>query len=254
MANLRYIRPNRLRQEAKRQRLFLLAVGVPLTIASAWIHLLVFAIGAVTLAVLWDRQNRRLRGADGEERALGLLQAFPGSLAYLPDTYVVFNQVRVPYSRRHRELDLVVVGPNGIFVIEVKHYRGEVTGAESDRTWRQGQLVHDGDNICGRSLRNPVLQVQHAVRALRRYLGSHGITTWVEGMVVMTHPDCRLLVTTTGTPVLTLPQLAAHVLTYRPKWAPRNLDLAIREIEHLLEAEGGRPRPAGDAFGFTDTA
>jgi len=254
MADFRYIRPNRLRQEAKRRRALLLAVGLPLTIAGAGIHLLVLGIGAVLLAVLWDRQNRRLRGADGEERALGLLQAFPGSLAYLPNTYVVFNQVHVPYGRRHRELDLVVVGPNGIFVVEVKHYRGEVTGAESDRTWRQGQLAHDGDNIYGRSLRNPVLQVQHAVRALRQYLGSHGIKTWVEGVVVMTHPDCRLAVTTTGTPVLTLSQLAAYILTYRPKWTPRKLDLAIREIVPLLEAEGGAPRLSGDAFRLTDTA
>jgi hypothetical protein len=254
MADLRYIRPNRLRQEAKRRRAFLLVIGLPLTIVGAWIHFLVIGIGAVALAVLWDRQYRRLSGAEGEDRALGLPHALPGSLAYLPDTYIAFNQVLVPYGKRHRELDLVVVGPNGIFIIEVKHYRGEITGAETDLTWRQRQRTHDRANIDVRELRNPVIQVKHGARALRRYLAAHDIKTWVQGAVVMTHPDCRLEVSATGTPVLTLPQLAGYILTYRPRWAPRQLDFAVRAIEHLLEAERGTPRLSGDASHLTDTA
>ena len=81
----------------------------------------------------------------------------------------------VPYGKRHRELDLVVVGPNGIFVIEVKHYHGEITGAEMDRTWHQRPRTDGTVNIDVRKLRNPVIQVQHAVRALRRYLAKRNI-------------------------------------------------------------------------------
>lgn len=254
MADLRYIRPNRLRQEAKRRRVRLLVIGLPITVAGACIHLLVLGIGAVALAVLWDRQNRRLKGAEGEERALGLPYPLPGSLACLPETYIAFNQVLVPYGKRHRELDLIVVGPNGIFVIEVKHYRGEITGAETDRTWRQRQRGNSSADTDVRALRNPVIQVKHGARALRRYLAAHDIKTWVQGAVVMTHPDCRLEVSATGTPVLTLPQLAGYILTYRPRWTPRQLDFAVRAIEHLLEAERGTPRLSGDASHLTDTA
>lgn len=245
MADLRYIRPNRLRQEATRRRVLLLVIGLPLAIAGAWIHLLLLAIGAAALGVLWDRQNRRLRGAEGEERALGLPHALPVSLACLPNTYTAFNQVLVPYGKRHRELDLTVVGPNGIFVIEVKHYRGEINGTETDRTWRQSQFAHDGDDICERNVRNPIVQVGHAVRALRRYLAGRDIKTWVQGAVVMTHPDCRLDVGTMNTPVLTLPQLAGYILTYRPRWTPRRLDLAVRAIEQLVQGEG-RDQPPSD--------
>jgi hypothetical protein len=237
MTDLTHIRPNRLRDEATRRRVLLLVIGLPITVAGAWIHFLVLGIGAVALAVLWDRQNRRLSGAEGEERALGLPHALPGSLAYLPITYTAFNQVLVPYGKRYRELDLVVVGPNGIFVIEVKHYRGEITGTETDRTWRQCPCTYDSTNIDARELRNPVIQVMHGVRALRRYLAAHDIKTWVQGAVVMTHPNCRLDVGTTGTPVLTLPQLAGYILTYRPRWAPRKLNHSIRQIEQLLKAE-----------------
>jgi len=247
MADLRYIRPNRLRQEAKRRRVMLLVIGLPITVAGAWIHFLVLGIGAVALAVLWDRQNRRLSGAEGEERALGVPHALPGSLAHLPNTYIAFNQVLVPYGRRHRELDLIVVGLNGIFVIEVKHYRGEITGAKSDRTWRQRERADDSGNAYERELRNPVIQVQHAVRALRRYLAARDIKTWVQGAVVMTHPECLFDMGTTATPVLTLPQLAGYILTYRPRWAPRKLDLAMRGIEQLLEAERCTQSPSGDA-------
>lgn len=113
MADLRYIRPNRLRLEAKRRRALLLVIGLPVTVAGAWIHFLILGVGAVALAVLWDRQNRRLSGAEGEERALGLPYTLAGSLVYLPDTYIAFNQILVPYGKHYRELDLIVVGPKG---------------------------------------------------------------------------------------------------------------------------------------------
>ena len=66
MADLSYIRPNRLRQEAKRRRM-LLIIGLPITIGGTWIHLLIIGIGTVILAVLWDHPNRRPSGANGEE-------------------------------------------------------------------------------------------------------------------------------------------------------------------------------------------
>ena len=44
------------------------------------------------------------------------------SLDTLPQDYFVFNDVNLPKSQGN--IDHVVVGPNGIFVIETKNYRG----------------------------------------------------------------------------------------------------------------------------------
>jgi hypothetical protein len=57
-----------------------------------------------------------LAGAAGEDLALA-------HLSRLPDEYTVFNQICLPDSRSrtgYREADFVVVGPNGVFIIENK--------------------------------------------------------------------------------------------------------------------------------------
>ena len=61
-----------------------------------------------------------LAGAAGEDQALTYLSR-------LSDEYTVFNQICLPDSKSstgYREADFVVVGPNGVFIIENKDYRG----------------------------------------------------------------------------------------------------------------------------------
>jgi len=58
----------------------------------------------------------KLAGAAGEDRALAALSG-------LPAEYTLFNQIRLPDERSRtgfREADFVVVGNNGVFIIENK--------------------------------------------------------------------------------------------------------------------------------------
>jgi Nuclease-related domain len=68
-------------------------------------------------AALWER------GAAGEE-------ATAAALAQLPtDTWTVFNDVKWP-GRRYANVDHIVVGPPGVFVIDSKNWSGRVTVAD----------------------------------------------------------------------------------------------------------------------------
>ena len=75
-----------------------------------------------------ERERARLRKGTLGEAAVGLI------LEGLPDSYTVFNDT----GRRGGNIDHVVIGPTGIFVIDTKNWRGAVTPDG------QGELLCNG--------------------------------------------------------------------------------------------------------------
>lgn len=239
MANLRYVQLNRLRREVDIYHRRLLTLAVPILALMAWIQPMLFGLGFLALMLLWSRQNHRLCGAEGEDWALGIPSALPGSLSTLPDDYTVFNQVIVPNSKSFRELDFVVVGPNGIFAMEVKHHRGEISEEETDLNWCQRKRSRAG-NTYEQGLRNPVGQLKGAIHALKQYLKAQDIHPWIQGVVVFTHPECTLSLGEMSVPVLRLESLAAFIRDYRGNESQTRMGTVIRVLKGTREE---RPKP-----------
>ncbi len=112
-----------------------------------WMSGLPVVMTAVILWFLFMVVDRRLNKF--EKRRISFLKGAVGEmvvahqLANLPDDYVVINDVATP----HGNLDHVVVGPTGVYVIETKNWRGLITG--------DGQ----GDILCnGKSPDKPVVK------------------------------------------------------------------------------------------------
>lgn len=251
MADLRYVQPNRLRREVNMYHRRLLTMAAPILAVMAWIHPFVVVFGVAGVAALWSLQNRRLHGAVGEDRALGVPRALPGSLATLPAEYVVFNQVIVPNGKSCRELDFVVVGPRGIFAIEVKHHRGTISGRETDLSWRQRKRSRAG-NYYEQELRNPVGQIKGAIHVLKRYLRDQGINLWIEGIVVFTHPECTLSLGEMPMPVLRLEKLAPWILDHRSARPPIQAEAMIKAIQRLREGRRSPPSPKHISYFMRD--
>ena len=74
-------------------------------------------------ATLWER------GAEGEEATANALAGLPSG------TWTVFHDMKWP-GRRYANVDHVVVGPPGVFVIDSKNWSGQV--AVKDGVLRQG--------------------------------------------------------------------------------------------------------------------
>lgn len=68
------------------------------------------------------------RGADGEEGTAARLAALPN------DQFTVFHDVRWP-RRRYANFDHVVVGPDGVFVIDSKNWSGRIKVDETATTF-----------------------------------------------------------------------------------------------------------------------
>lgn len=236
MATL-HIRPNHLRQSATSHRRILFS-GLLTAALAILIHPFLAFLVAVAILVFHQANTSsaetQRHGATGEDRALGIPVVTPGALITLPDSYTVFNQLIVPLDRGSCEIDFLVVGPNGVFVIEVKHHRGIITGKEHDDAWIQIKPSRMG-RVYASPMRNPASQVKRAIRGLKRYLALHGITIWIEGVVVLSHPDCVPDLGPLSVPVLKLPALADHLRGARATGVLK-LDKTKEIIQALWEA------------------
>ena len=122
--------------------------------AGAGAAMLLLALG-LGVYVAWSRRRLEhfLKGARGEETAAR-------ALVFLPAGFEVFHGVRLPGGAAGTvELDHVVVGPGGLFVIETKNWSGRITAAG-------GKILCDGREPD----RPPLEQVRQAAAALRRTL------------------------------------------------------------------------------------
>jgi hypothetical protein len=95
---------------------------------SLWSYLLAFIAFAVAVPAyklfekLFDKQIRTARleevGADGEREFLKFLKD-------LPDTYTVISDL--DFADSYGNIDHLIIGPTGVFAIDVKSWRGTVT-------------------------------------------------------------------------------------------------------------------------------
>lgn len=179
---------------------------------------------------LKQRLSRYLSGAIGEERVLGLHQAQPGSLIELPDCYTVFNQVVIQYGKAIREMDYIVIGPNGIFIIEVKNNKGTITGSESDETWEQS---FDDPVSTTRRIRNPVKQVKSTLYVFKQFLKEQGVSPWLNPIVIYSHPSCTLVNDDCSIPVLRLSELTNYILTFRAEQNTYHIENTFKLLVRL---------------------
>ena len=189
MANIEYVTENRLTAEVwqTRARVALIGGGIALLLTlivpGLW---WVFLLAAVWLVFQFGA--RKVAGAQGEDQTLATLRR-------LPDDHTLFNQLDIPSEHAPRgaiEADLVVVGPNGLWVIETKHHHGTIFGTDSDPTWRIEKVGRRGGEY-ETTLRNPIRQVKGQVMALKAYLAQQGIQrVWIDAVVVFSHAEASL--------------------------------------------------------------
>lgn len=132
------------------------------------------------MAPMKDESFGGLRsGVEGERYALSLARQ-------LSRACHVFVNKYIPYDGRWSETDLILVGPGGVAIVEVKNWSGVVEGDVGDE-----QISRSN----GRTHYNPVRQVGTHVYRLKHYLQSKGVNVWVVPCVVFVHPKVRLNIT-----------------------------------------------------------
>jgi Nuclease-related domain len=131
------------------------------------------------------REERIRAGIAGEEQVATEF----GRL--LDDTWTLLRG----YRNRRGEIDHLLLGPRGLFAIEVKHLNATVH-VDGDR-WRADKYDRYGNLVEQRVIadrlgRSPSAQLNEPADDLERFLGGRGQPVGVQRLVILTHPRSRL--------------------------------------------------------------
>lgn len=185
-----------LEQRRSRRRHLMLVVPVSVLIvaaAASWsAPLAAMLAGIAAIAVFFvalpgssSVDAGHLAGVEGEAAVLERLKN-------LPDDYVVLNRVKLPdetLTNGRRELDFIVAGPTGLWVVEVKNTPGHVRVEPGQKHWPLARRAGCGSRPSWNAMPNPVPQARSQVEALERWLLKNGIEARARGMIVMAHPE-----------------------------------------------------------------
>jgi len=83
------------------------------------------------------------------------------------------------------EIDLILIHETGIYVFEIKHYKGTIYGNNTGTIWTQYFRTSKNNTF-----KNPILQNEYHINALKKIFTDIPI----KSIVVFTNPNCNLKV------------------------------------------------------------
>lgn len=128
--------------------------------------------------------NKRTSGLEGEKATLDLLRK-------LPDSYTIISDLNIVVGNKSSQLDSVVVGPNGVFVVETKNVKGSVVGNSDEYELTINKIGRRGGEYSN-TMYNPLKQVNTHVGRLAALLKQQNIRAWVQGSVYFSNPETQV--------------------------------------------------------------
>jgi hypothetical protein len=174
-----------------------------------------------------ERDAQEVMGLSGE-RHVGQVLAHE-----LPEDYVLINGLALP--RGAGDIDHLVVGPTGVFLLETKTMAGTIV-CEPNGTWRRTRVGRAGTPYAA-YIGDPAAQVLRNIHAVRECLrlrlpGHFGRRSlWIEGLVVFPHPRTELATQHSRVPAIRLEHATPLICTHNPKRA-----LDADEVEAVVDA------------------
>lgn len=163
----------------------------------------------------WDK------GAKGEELVAEYLENLGGS-------YKIFNDLK--FKDFDGNIDHLIIGKNGIFIIETKYFTGEVF-CEKD-TWTKeirGEL---------RYIRSPSIQVKRNAVKLKELIQTKTSVKnlWIQGIVVISNENCHVEIKEPTVPILRPNQIKDLINSQKTNLTKKELNEIIKLIENHIEA------------------
>ncbi len=160
------------------------SVFVPLTVCFGFVQMIVIIVCLDSGVSKYVNTDILVSGIHGERIAAKVLAA-------LPDSYTVFQNVIVTYGDKESEIDNIVVGKSGVFIIEVKNHNSHIVGDINETYWTQHKVGRGGTPYTNQ-MYNPVRQVGTHIYCLANYLRQNGVNIYIEGMVYFVNQTCLL--------------------------------------------------------------
>ena len=159
-------------------------------------------------------------GIQGEE-------VITSTLTSLPDDYMIFNNVALNYNGQLTEIDCIVLSCYGIWVVEVKSYKGVIHGLAANDMWSRIKTSKSGKEYDS-EIKNPLKQVDRQVQILSNVLYRKGIRTTAQGYVVF--PVAENVNVDSDKVFLNSSQLKREILSYNQVVLPKDRVETIRDV------------------------
>lgn len=142
---------------------------------------LIFIIPILFLIPKTRKQISILRsGAEGEKNTLQIL-------SLLPKGYYIICDVTLCVKHKTAQLDYIIIGPSGVFVIEAKNHSGVIHGNSSSPYLNKNK---HGEEI---EFYNPAFQVATHIRLVDELLRDNGCKSIdLEGAVFFANPNAKV--------------------------------------------------------------
>jgi hypothetical protein len=179
---------------------------------------IIWAVSRWNLGFADQAEQYRL-GRWGEEDVVDQLRLL------LDGRWTLFRNLEWP-NRKWGDVDLVLVGPGGVWAFEVKAYSGQIRNI-GDRWEKKGRWGWR------RLTKHPGQQASRNAARLKEYLRDQGIDVgWVQAAVIWASEEGTLTVSDPATPVWTLEELPDHV---EEIWQNRNLsEETVQKVVEVL--------------------
>jgi hypothetical protein len=143
------------------------------------LSIIILLIGAGLLFYGYNNGKSWNKGIKGESIVAEYLNQ-------LPKDYFIFNDVKFPGS--YGNLDHVVIGPNGIYVIETKNYEGFFIVKDKEWFYKSVKTIK-------KAYSQPGKQVMANAMSLRQFLIDNGVNmdgVWVNSIVTLLNNNFKI--------------------------------------------------------------
>ncbi len=203
---------------------FVLAIGILLIAGAvmAWLLNLLLDLGFRRL----DKEIESYRkGQEGEERVVEAMRQS------LDGRWTLLRNLVIP-GRKPTDIDAVLVGPSGIWVLEIKTFTGQYRNFGEHwevRTKRGWKLLR----------RSPSRQAKNNAARLAHFLQAAGIRQWVEPVVVWANPESTLAVENPAVAVWSLDHLPEELgnLWREQRLSEEKRDLIVEKLAALCRPQ-----------------
>jgi xanthosine utilization system XapX-like protein len=189
-------------------------------------NLLIIILSLIAMQIAWTTNKKSQRAIEAPKKGISGEDAVIEVLKRLDDTYYLINDIILKQSQSHGNIDHLLLGPNGIFVIETKNYNGTIKCNGDDWTRIYPTKSYQTSSPSRQAKRNAVI--------LRNFLRDRtdAIRKWpnlfINGIVVFTGYKVNLKLDNPTVDVLKIDELVDYILNTKS-----NIQFADEDIGSL---------------------
>lgn len=166
-------------------------------------------------------------GLEGEKEVLQTLRK-------LPKRYTILSDVLIVDGNKSSQIDFVVIGSNGLFIIESKHVKGTINGNVDDTYLNKVKVTSGGKNTYSKKMYNPIIQILGHKKGIAKFLKSYGFTYDIIPIVYFSS-DVKVNIKSDKVELITNEN---QLLKYIKKYKKENINIegyTQKEISQILK-------------------